>query len=259
MSTPTERLLSRLDARSYAERLGQGRGLVLLPAGATEQHGPHMPLGVDALLAEGIALRVAEEIDALVAPSFVYGYRSQPRSGGGDHRTGTISVDGAALSQMTYDVASSLIADGVNRLVVINGHYENHQFLYDGLGRAISNQQGSARAILASYWDFVDVETLERVYPDGFPGWDIEHGGVLETCLMMLLYPQLVDESKFPNHGPAERQSYDIFPEDPRRTPESGCLSAPIGASVEKGQALMDAICRGLSEAIHSEFSGGAR
>lgn len=45
MSIPTERLLSRLDARSYAERLGQGRGLVLLPAGATEQHGPHMPLG----------------------------------------------------------------------------------------------------------------------------------------------------------------------------------------------------------------------
>ena len=117
-------------------------------------------------------------------------------------------------------------------MVILNGHFENYQFIYEGLEIAVGRARETgldARAMLLSYWDFVDEETLEKVFPDGFLGWDIEHGGVLETSLMLLLHPEKVDMSRAVNHPPAQLKPYDIFPEDPARTPASGCLSSPIG------------------------------
>ncbi|WP_255969945.1 creatininase family protein, partial [Klebsiella pneumoniae] len=69
-----------------------------LPCGATEQHGPHLPLGTDALLASAISAEVAARVGGLVAPALSYGYKSQPKCGGGQHFCGTTSLDGATLS-----------------------------------------------------------------------------------------------------------------------------------------------------------------
>src|SRR5690625_7874469 len=85
-------LLEDLDADTYIQYVSQPSSTVIIPTGATEQHGPHMPLGVDAMLATDIATAVAEQTGALVAPVFAYGYKSQPRSGGGNHRGGTASL-----------------------------------------------------------------------------------------------------------------------------------------------------------------------
>jgi creatinine amidohydrolase len=57
------------------------------------------------------------------------------------------------------------------------------------------------------------------------------------------------------NHPPAQLKPYDIFPEDPARTPASGCLSSPIGASAERGQLLLDAVTGGVARAIEVEYS----
>lgn len=62
--------LEDLDAETYAEYLNQPTSTVIIPAGATEQHGPHMPLGVDAMLSTDIAAAVAQQLGALVAPVF---------------------------------------------------------------------------------------------------------------------------------------------------------------------------------------------
>ncbi len=64
---------------------GVRRGtVVFLPLGATEQHGPHLAMSVDVVLPTAVAERVAREIGGLVAPTIPYGYKSQPRSGGGE-------------------------------------------------------------------------------------------------------------------------------------------------------------------------------
>jgi creatinine amidohydrolase len=254
----TNRSLEDLDAHSYQDYVAGGRGVVLVPTGATEQHGPHMPMGVDAMLSRAICAAVAEEIDALVAPAFCYGYKSQPRSGGGNHRIGTISLSAQSLILQTKDVVLGLLQDGVRQVVVVNGHYENYQFLYEGLDIAVREARATglegSRAMLLSYWDFVDDETLEAVFPDGFLGWDIEHGGVLETSLMLHLHPEKVDMSRAPAHPPAEPASYDVFPEDPSRTPDSGCLSAPAGATARKGQLLLGTVRTGITRAVTDEF-----
>jgi len=253
--------LEDLDAETFAARVAQEGSTVIIPTGATEQHGPHMPLGVDAMLSRAIAGQIAEKIGALVAPVFSYGYKSQPRSGGGNHRIGTTSLGAAALTGMVDDVVSSFIAQGFTNVVVLNGHFENYQFIYEGLDNAVarSRRDGSgSRAVLLSYWDFVNEDTLQKVFPDGFLGWDIEHGGVLETSLMRLLHPEKVDRSRVGDHPPAKLTPYDIFPEDPARTPASGCLSSAVGASAEKGRLLLDAVTTAVSESLQAELILGS-
>lgn len=249
--------LEDLDAETYSAVVAREGSTVIIPTGATEQHGPHMPLGVDAMLSKAIAGVVAEKTGAVVAPVFAYGYKSQPRSGGGNHRVGTTSLGAAALTGMVDDVVSSFLAQGFNHVVVLNGHFENYQFIYEGLDNAVArarNNGTGSRALLLSYWDFVDETTLEKVFPDGFLGWDIEHGGVLETSLMLLLHPEKVDMSRVVDHPPAKLTPYDIFPEDPARTPDSGCLSSAKGASAERGQLLLDAVVTQIADALKGEL-----
>lgn len=249
--------LEDLDAETYAAVVAREGSTVIIPTGATEQHGPHMPLGVDAMLSKAIAGVVAEKTGAVVAPVFAYGYKSQPRSGGGNHRVGTTSLGAAALTGMVDDVVSSFLAQGFNHVVVLNGHFENYQFIYEGLDNAVARARKhgtGSRALLLSYWDFVDETTLDKVFPDGFLGWDIEHGGVLETSLMLLLHPEKVDMSRVVDHPPAKLTPYDIFPEDPARTPDSGCLSSAKGASVERGQLLLDAVVTQIADALKGEL-----
>ena len=254
----TTRSLEDLDAHSYQDYVAGGRGVVLIPTGATEQHGPHMPMGVDAMLSRAICAAVAEDVDALVAPAFCYGYKSQPRSGGGNHRVGTTSLSAQTLILQTKDVVLGLLQDGVRQVAVINGHYENYQFLYEGLDLAVREARSlgleDTRAVLLSYWDFVDEQTLAAVFPDGFLGWDIEHGGVLETSLMLHLHPGKVDMSRAPDHPPADLAPYDVFPEDPARTPSSGCLSSPAGATAQRGELLLSTVRTGIVRAVTSEF-----
>ena len=69
----------------FARRVKEDDPIVFLPIGATEQHGPHLPLSTDVILPESIALRVAERLGGIVAPSLAYGYKSQPKTGGGNH------------------------------------------------------------------------------------------------------------------------------------------------------------------------------
>ncbi|MEA5455224.1 creatininase family protein [Sinomonas sp. JGH33] len=71
-----------LDAFTHRERLASGNRLVTVPVGSVEQHGPHLPLTADVLLARAMSGRLAEAVGGLVAAPIVYGYKSQQRSGG---------------------------------------------------------------------------------------------------------------------------------------------------------------------------------
>lgn len=96
------------------------------------------------------------------------------------------------------------------------------------------------------------------MYPDGFTGWDLEHAGVMETSLMLLFYPDLVDmdaiDPELYTGLPAELPNYDVLPIIADYTPPSGCLSHPAASSREKGVILCDAAVKNMVEAIKKEF-----
>ena len=89
--------MNELSWVDYQARIEGDAPPVLLPVGALEQHGPHLPLGTDALLATSVAADAARRVGGLVAPALAYGYKSQPKCGGGQHFCGTTSVDAATL------------------------------------------------------------------------------------------------------------------------------------------------------------------
>lgn len=255
--------MTELDAHTYRDWLQSGTATVLVPVGALEQHGPHLPMGTDATLSDHIATAVAQGTGSLVAPPLSYGYKSQQKSGGGDHLPGTVSLDAAALVAQVRALVGSLLRQGVRHVVLLNGHYENYQFLYEGADlatRDLGLQPGAGSAVLVlSYWDYVSQETLAAVYPDGFHGWDIEHGGVLETSLMLHLAPEQVRMDRALEHPPANLPRFDRLPVVPARTPESGCLSAPTGSTAEKGRLLFEQVTRDLAGDLADELGAPLR
>lgn len=250
--------LAELDAHAYAEWLGSGDRTVIVPAGALEQHGPHLPMGTDAILSTRIAAAVAASTGAKVAQPISYGYKSQQKSGGGDHLVGTTSLDAATLIGITRCLVSGLLRQGVRHVVFLNGHFENYQFLYEGVDLAVRDAglgpEDESCVLLLSYWDYVSQETLDEVYQGSFPGWDVEHGGVLETALMLHLEPDLVRLDRAVDHPPAQLPRFDRLPTRPDRTPASGCLSAPQGANARQGRLLFEQVTTDLAADLLAEL-----
>ncbi|WMY79296.1 creatininase [Citricoccus sp. I39-566] len=254
--------LAHLDAHTYRDWAAGEHSTVLLPAGAFEQHGPHLPLGTDAILSTAIAEAVGSRIGAKVAEPLSYGYKSQQKSGGGDHLPGTVSLDAAALIGQARCIMAGFLAQGIRNLVVLNGHYENYQFLYEAADLALADAGAGhghghgpqPTVLLLSYWDYVTEGTLATVYPDGFPGWDIEHGGVLETSLMLHLRPELVALDRAVSHPPAALPRFDRLPVVASRTPDTGCLSAPDGSDERKGALLFEQVTAELSGDVATEL-----
>ena len=253
----SEVLMNRMSWSDYEDRVKSDGAVVLLPVGATEQHGPHLPLGTDALLASAVAEDVARQVAGIVAPPFSYGYKSQPKCGGGNHFCGTTSLDAATLAAQIKDVVREFARHGVTRLVIVSGHYENQWFLIEGIDLAM-RELGAASALTVmrlEYWDFFTPTTLAKVFPDGFPGYALEHAAVIETSLMLHYHPALVRLDLIPNDPPAEFPPYDIYPTRVAWVPPSGVLSSAKGASKEKGVAMATELAALISAAVRKEFA----
>lgn len=242
----------------YDAKVKDGKTMVLLPIGALEQHGHHMSMNPDVLLPSAISEHVAEQIDALVAPAIAYGYKSQQKSGGGNHMPGTTSLDGITLTNTIKDILKEFARHGVRNVVMVNGHFENSMFITEGVDLAIRELKWEGirdfSVVILSYWDYVTEETIREIYPYGFPGWAVEHGGVLETSLMLHLHPNLVDMSKVVDQEPATFPPYDFFPVKPEWTPCSGCLSSAKPASAQKGKLLFEVCVKGIAEQLKTAF-----
>lgn len=243
----------------YETLIRDGATPILLPLGAMEQHGHHLPMNVDVLLPVEFARRVAPHINALVAPAFNYGYKSHLKSGGGNHLPGTASLDGATLVNALRDLIREFARHGVRKICLINGHYENAWCITEGVDLALREMKWDGildmKIVVLSYWDFVDQETICALYPGGFPGWNVEHGGMLETSLMLAIHPHLVDLERAADHPPASFPPYDVYPPKPDWVPPFGTLSSPVEATAEKGRILLDVCVDGIVRALRSEFN----
>jgi creatinine amidohydrolase len=243
----------------FHARVKDGKTPILIPLGSMEQHGHHMPLHVDVLLPTEFSSRVAARIGGLVSPTFNYGYKSQQKCGGGNHMPGTISLEGQTLVHQLRDVIKEFARHGGRNFSIVNGHFENSWFIHEAVDLALRELRWdgieNVKIVVLSYWDFVNQETIDIIYPDGFPGWAVEHGGVLETSLMLALYPDLVHLERAVDHPPATFPPYDVYPVKKEWTPDSGTLSSPKHASREKGELMLSVCTDGIVKALRDEFS----
>jgi creatinine amidohydrolase len=231
-----------------------GRKIIILPAGALEQHGPHLPLSVDVIIPTRLAKMVADELDAMVLPPLAYGYKSHPTSGGGQLFPGTTSLDGMTLVALTCDILKETYRHGGRRFLVVNGHYENLPFLTEAVDLFLRAAPG-AKVLLIAWWDQVSPELVDELFAGaGFPGWDTEHAAITETSLMQYFAPELVRADKIIDDQSERKPTYSIFPAPADIVPKSGVLYKATYASKEKGAKLAKEVTQRMVEIARAEL-----
>ena len=214
------------------------RRIIILPVGSLEQHGPHLPLNVDVVIPTSLAKMVSEELDAMVLPPIVYGYKSHPTSGGGELFPGTTSLDGITLINLTLDILRETYRHGGRRFLILNGHYENVAFVTEAV-ELLVREVDDARVVILSWWEQVSDEMVDELFAEtGFPGWEPEHAAITETSLMQYFAPELVREDKIIDDQSERKLTYSIFPPPDDIIPKSGILYKATYASREKGEKL---------------------
>jgi creatinine amidohydrolase len=231
-----------------------GPPILILPTGSLEQHGPHLPLGTDTVLPLAVADRVAAEIGALVAPALPYGYKSQPKTGGGNHFPGCASLDGTTYINLVRDLICDFARHGLTRIVLFDGHMENQWFLTEAADLALRalKAEGIAgvKIIKLGYWTFITPHTEAILFPQGLLSWELEHSAVMETSCMLYLAPDLVRVDKIPDGPAADFPPYDVYPFDTGPIPPTGVLSSAAAASAEKGRAVLAQVVPDIAAAL---------
>ena len=178
--SPSHRLVD-IDSRSFERRLA-ANPLVIVPVGALEAHGPHLPLGADQIQAEATAAALADRVDALIAPTLPYG--SAP---GARRFPGTVSLTMSQLETHVTGVLSELARSGVRRVLVLSGHAERGHMaaLREAADETMRSHPGTRVVVLSDY-DFVyELRGRDSPSTDG-------HAGLLETSRLLALAPETV-------------------------------------------------------------------
>jgi creatinine amidohydrolase len=196
--------------------------LLVVPLGATEQHGPHLPLGTDTVIARALASSVA---GAAVAPALPYG-------SSGEHAgfPGTLSIGQAALALVLVELVRS---SDFPRVLFVSAHGGNAE----PLAAAVRDLRAEGREVWA--WS---------------PRWEGDaHAGRIETSLMLALAPELVGPTRDAgNVAPLAALLPRLRAEGVRSVSPNGVLGDPSGASAAEGRELLAAAIADLADFVEA-------
>ncbi len=228
---------------------------VVIPIGATEQHGRHLPVCTDWVLPDRVIREASRRCDLIVGPFLPFGYRSRPGSGGGQHFPGTLSLRATTFMSVIEDVLSELKRGGFRHIVLYNWHFENANFIYEP-AFLVSEQNPELKIVVIEdvFPEFTE-ERRQAIWPDGFPGLALEHAAVIETSLWMYHDPTAVRTDRMAPDAPERVVNHDVMPIDTRMSTASGSLSSPMGASAEVGKLLTEWLVERLVAIVDDEFS----
>lgn len=222
--------------------------VALLPVGAIEQHGPHLPLDSDAYDAEYLAIEVAKacrDPKPIVMPLISYGvsYHHEDFSG-------TISISPKTLSSLVYEIGMSAARHGITKLVIINGHGGNSPALHF-----------AAQMINRDAHIFTCVDTGETSDPDIFAMTETPndvHAGEIETSTTLASRPYLVRKDRMKKFIPSFSSRYLNFTSKrsvgwyamTSKISQSGVMGNPLKGSREKGERMWEVMIKNLVEFV---------
>jgi len=221
------------DLGSYFEE----HSLALVPLGSTEQHGPHLPLATDHLIAEGFAREAAERTGFLCTPTVNVGVSSHHRQ-----FTGTMSVDPPAFRDYVESFTRSLAEQGVDRVIYVNAHGGNVEHLRE-VGRTLRNEE--VCYAIEWMWD----ESIPKLVDESFEH-NGPHAGPKETSLIQHLAGNLVHDDRL--EEARDGGLVDLRTSDARKfgartfydaieNSENGAFGDQTDATAAKGEELFEA------------------
>jgi creatinine amidohydrolase len=200
----------------------------LVPVGATEQHGPHLPTGTDTILASAICDAVSSETGAPVLPAVAVGCSF----GHGTATPGTLSLTPELLADTVRAIADWAAHSGLRRLIFVNGHFGNAA----ALGIATDHirlERPDLRAGFFGWWD-IDEEIASEVFADG----DDIHANRAETSLMLAVAPELVHIDRVEGADDPDRSRGLVFRYTATDLSKNGVTGEPSKATLPLGKRL---------------------
>jgi creatinine amidohydrolase len=215
---------------------------VILPVGATEEHGPHLPTITDTIQALEVARTAATKRDIFLAPPLHYGVCRSTRG-----FPGTITVGHDALRAYAKDLLISFADSGFTNVLILTGHAGGQHMgaLEEACQMAV--EERDFRVSLVSLFDLIDFKTVET------PGDG--HAGEVETSLMMVIRKDLV-KGRPEKHFPIRPRF--LIQKDVRHLMGNGIMGNPKPATLEKGKAFFEMAVQGVIGALEEleSFSG---
>jgi creatinine amidohydrolase len=219
---------------------GRPREVALLPVGATEQHGPHLPTGTDTIIATALCEAVSTRTGAIVLPALAVGCSF----GHGTVLPGTLSYSPERLSDMVRDTVEWVAASGITRVLAVNGHVGNQTAL-GVAGDHLRRERPELRFGVLHWWSLtpgISAETLAD-------GEDV-HANRAETALMMAVAPDQVRMDQLADADDPDRTEGLVFRYTAPLLSRNGVTGSPSQATVALGRALLDEVVETMSAAI---------
>lgn len=207
----------------------KGMDAVILPCGATEQHGPHLGTGMDASLATTLGHAVSAATRVPVLPTLTYGC-----SLGHSHRwPGTLALLPQTLISLVTDIGDWLFAAGFRRLFLLNTHVTNYAPLRCALEILRSRHDGFMVALLNA------ADASPRVHREFFADAADWHANAAETSLMLASAPALVRPRLLKRADDPDRTTGLVFAHPVNRTSANGVTGYPSRATKAQGRRLL--------------------
>ena len=221
------------------ERILQSDPRLLFAVGSLDQHGPHLPLGTNVLIADRVVREVSAAAGVLRAPALPYGVGLP----GSERYAGTAGLRRKTLHRVVNELLAHWEDAGVRQLVIVTANrYEQH---LDALLMALTSEATTTVVDLRS------IPTADIL--DGDPRW--EHGGELETSLLLHLAPNRVRREEIRDVDPGspapERYGQRRAPTPPQGS--GGVVGRPSRATAEKGRRIFERFVEVLRSRVLEE------
>lgn len=224
-------LMKEMNFVDYRAEVAKTRAIIL-PVGAFEVWGPHLPVGADTLVAEEIANRISEKIGWVVGPSVPVGYSESLFAPEG----GTITVRPESLRNYLYDIVESLAETGVKRFCFVGPHLGNVPIITEIATHL--RRTRNVKCCLIDWWRIIQPICKGILKYDGRPAH--AHAAEAGTSTFMYLRPDLVKAERLKDVGLAANEYPDIpqFAPFVETYPEAH-VGDPTPASAEKGEQIV--------------------
>lgn len=213
------------------DTIRQEKDLVIIPTGAVEVYGQHLPAGTDTIVVTHIARRVGEQLGAPVLPTLPVGFSRSL----GDF-PGTLNISTATLMAYVQETAESVISWGFKRVLFINSHRGNVGPISE-VAMELQSKHG-VRCAQVFWWDYV--AALVKDIVDSGPHAN-GHASEIGTSIMLFLQPDLVVRDRIKDQTPTESVSYaDITQyKGMHARSDSGVVGNPELGTTEKGDEMV--------------------